>query len=199
MTSWTIRPATEGDLEALAAIYDRETYAGYATFDTEPQGIEPFRARLAGEDHLLVGCDGEQVLGYAYSAPFRTRGAYAATRETTVYLHPDAQGRGLGRALYDDLLALLDHDGVHRTVAGIALPNPASIALHLACGFTEIGVFTEVGRKFDRWIDVAFYERHLADGTTGRTAPAADVPRSTPPAAQSSARPDVGGSHDRDR
>ena len=97
MTSWTIRPATEGDLEALAAIYDRETYAGYATFDTEPQGIEPFRARLAGEDHLLVGCDGEQVLGYAYSAPFRTRGAYAATRETTVYLHPDAQGGGLSK------------------------------------------------------------------------------------------------------
>ncbi|HEX7738592.1 MAG TPA: GNAT family N-acetyltransferase [Marmoricola sp.] len=163
MAAWTIRPADEDDLAALAAIYDQETLDGYATFDTEPQGVAPFRARLEGADHLLVGCDGDQVLGYAYSAPFRTRGAYAATRETTVYLHPSAQGRGLGRALYDDLLTRLAHDRMHRAIAGIALPNPASIALHRACGFTEIGVFTEVGRKFDRWIDVAFYERSFID------------------------------------
>ena len=163
MSTWRIRPAQEADLEALAAIYDAETRDGYATFDTEPQGVEPFRARLSGEDHLLVGCDDDLVLGYAYSAPFRTRGAYAATRETTAYLHPDAQGRGLGRALYDELLALLERDGMHRAIAGIALPNPPSIALHRACGFKEIGVFTEVGRKFDRWIDVAFFERRFID------------------------------------
>ena len=165
MTAWTIRPAREEDLATLAAIYDRETLGGYATFDTAPQGVAPFRARVEGDDHLLVGCEGDQVLGYAYSAPLRTRGAYAATRETTVYIGPDGQGRGLGRALYDELLALLDRDGIHRAIAGIALPNPASIALHRACGFAEIGVFTEVGRKFDRWINVAFYERALSHGS----------------------------------
>jgi phosphinothricin acetyltransferase len=154
-----VRPATRADLPALAGIYDHEVAHGYATFDTEPQGVAPFEAKLAGPDHLLVGEQDGQVHGYAYSAPFRTRPAYTATREVSVYLHPEARGRGLGRLLYDDLLDRLDREGIHRVLAGIALPNPASEALHRAVGFTPVGVFTEVGRKFDRWIDVAFYER----------------------------------------
>jgi phosphinothricin acetyltransferase len=158
---FTIRPAVEADLPALAAIYNHEVAHGYATFDTEPQGVAPFAARLAGPDHLLVGAQDGRVLGYAYSAPFRTRPAYAATREVSVYLHRDGQGRGLGRLLYDDLLARLDRERIHRVLAGIALPNDASEALHRACGFDRVGVFTEVGRKLGRWIDVAFYERRL--------------------------------------
>jgi phosphinothricin acetyltransferase len=156
---FTVRPASGADLPALAAIYDHEVASGHATFDTEPQGVAPFEGKVAGPDHLLVGVRDDEVLGYAYSAPFRTRPAYAATREVSVYLHPDGRGQGLGRLLYDDLLGRLDADGMHRVLAGIALPNPASEALHRACGFRRIGVFTEVGRKFDRWIDVAFYER----------------------------------------
>jgi phosphinothricin acetyltransferase len=156
---FTVRPAGDADLPPLAAIYDHEVAHGYATFDTEPQGLGPFEEKLAGPDHLLVGERDGEVLGYAYSAPFRTRAAYAATREVSVYLHPDAQGQGLGRLLYDDLLGRLDADGIHRALAGIALPNDASEALHRTVGFTLVGVFTEVGRKFDRWIDVAFYER----------------------------------------
>jgi phosphinothricin acetyltransferase len=156
---FSVRPATAADLPALAAIYDHEVAHGYATFDTEPQGTAPFEAKLAGPDHLLVGERDGRALGYAYSAPFRTRPAYEATREVSVYLHPDARGQGLGRLLYDDLLGRLDREDIHRVLAGIALPNDASEALHRSVGFTLVGVFTEVGRKFGRWIDVAFYER----------------------------------------
>jgi phosphinothricin acetyltransferase len=156
---FTVRPAVAGDLPALAEIYDHEVTHGYATFDTEPPGTAPFEAKLTGPDHLLVGVRDDVVHGYAYSAPFRTRPAYRATREVSVYLRPDARGQGLGRVLYDDLLDRLDREGIHRVLAGIALPNDASEALHRSVGFRRVGVFTEVGRKFDRWIDVAFYER----------------------------------------
>ena len=97
------------------------------------------------------------VRGYAYSSSYRPRPAYRPTRETSVYLDPEARGQGLGRALYDALLALLRDDGVHTVLAVIAQPNPASVALHVACGFERVGVLPEVGRKFDRWVDTAFY------------------------------------------
>lgn len=155
-----VREAQQGDLPTLAAIYDREIRDGVATFETEPAGTAPFAAKLAAPDPLLVVTDEiDRPLGYAYATLFRARAAYAATRETSIYLAPEAQGRGLGRLLYDDLLARLDAAGIHRVIAGVALPNPGSVALHHACGFHEVGTFTEVGRKFDRWIDVAFYER----------------------------------------
>jgi phosphinothricin acetyltransferase len=101
------------------------------------------------------------VLGYSYSASYRPRPAYALTRETSVYLAADARGRGLGRALYDALLPRLRDDGVHTAVALIALPNDASLALHRACGFAEIGVLRGVGRKFARWVDTAWFQLML--------------------------------------
>ena len=104
---------------------------------------------------------GGAVVGYAYSASYRTRPAYARTRETSVYLAADAVGQGLGRALYDDLLARLRADGMHIALAVIALPNPASEALHRAYGFERVGVLPEVGYKFDRWIDTAFWALQL--------------------------------------
>lgn len=156
---WTIRTATPDDFDALAGIYDHEARTGWATFDTEPQGTASFGATLAAGHPLLVGVEGERVLGYAYAGPFRARPAYDGTRETTIYLHQDGRGRGLGTALYGELLARLDRDGIHRCLAVIALPNPGSIALHRRFGYTQAGVLDEVGRKFDRWIDVALYER----------------------------------------
>ena len=122
------------------------------------------RARLASPepgDHLLVADADGEVLGYAYSASYRPRPAYALTRETSVYLAADARGQGLGRRLYDALLPRLRDDGVHTAVALIALPNDASLALHRACGFTEVGVLRGVGRKFDRWIDTAWLQLML--------------------------------------
>ncbi|HWI42655.1 MAG TPA: GNAT family N-acetyltransferase [Nocardioides sp.] len=161
-----IRDATDADLDGVAAIYAREVASGYATFDTEPPPRGRWENKLSAThpgDHFLVAVepapDGDRVLGFAYSGPYRLRGAYANTREVTVYLAPDAAGRGLGRSLYDVLLARLDTAGVRTALAGVALPNDASEGLHRACGFERVGVMREVGHKHGRWIDVAWWQR----------------------------------------
>lgn len=159
-----VRVATEADLDAIAAIYAREVREGHATFDTEPPPRSRWEAKLASAhpgDHFLVAAVGEDVLGFAYSGPYRERGAYDRTREVTVYVDPAATGRGLGRLLYGALLPRLREAGVHTALACIALPNDASEGLHRACGFERQGVLREVGRKFDRWIDVVWWQRML--------------------------------------
>jgi L-amino acid N-acyltransferase YncA len=158
------RVATEQDLPAIKAIYDHQVLTGIATFDTEAPPLEQWAERLASDqvgDHMLVAESHGAVAGYAYSTTYRPRPAYARTRETSVYLAPEAGGRGLGRALYDDLIARLRADGMHVALGVIALPNPASEALHRACGFERVGVLPEVGHKFDRWIDTAFWALRL--------------------------------------
>jgi phosphinothricin acetyltransferase len=163
-----VRPATEADLPAIAAIYDHEVLHGIATFATEPPGLGYWRERLTSDvagDHLLVAeldeRDGERVVGYAYSGSYRPRAAYRHTRETSVYLTADARGAGVGRALYDELLRLMRVDGVRLVVAVVALPNPASQGLHRACGFEPVGVLRDVGRKLDRWIDTELWQLPL--------------------------------------
>ncbi len=159
----TVRDATTADLEAMAAIYDEQVRTSVATFDTEPRGAAYLGEKLAnagGSDLVLVAVRGEDVLGYAFSGPFRPRPAYDGTKEVSVYLAAQARGRGLGSLLYGALLARLDAiPSVHTQVAVIALPNDASIALHRRHGFEEVGVLREVGRKFDRWVDTAWYQR----------------------------------------
>lgn len=164
----TIRVATDGDLDAVAAIYAREVREGTATFDLTPPPRAKWEGLLASPhpgDHFLVAVDGDHdtVLGFAYSSEFRPKGAYDGTREVTIYLDPTAAGRGLGRVLYDDLLARMAAGGVRTALACISLPNDASEGLHRACGFERQGVLREVGRKFDRWIDVVWWQRILAD------------------------------------
>ena len=160
----TIRAAGEADLTGIAAIYGHEARTGIATFDTEPRSIAQWRAHLDSRergDHLLVAARHETILGYAHSSAYRPKPCYAGTRETSIYLTPDAQGQGLGRQMYDDLLGWLVADRIRTVVAAVALPNPASLALHRACGFEEVGVMREVGRKFDRWIDVQWVQKSL--------------------------------------
>jgi L-amino acid N-acyltransferase YncA len=164
MTAMTIRAAREADLTGIAAIYGHEARTGIATFDTEPRSIDNWRERLESTsrgDHLLVATSDETILGYAQSSAYRPKPCYAGTRETSIYLTADAQGQGLGRQMYDDLLGWLVADGIRTAVAAVALPNPASLALHRACGFDEVGVMREVGRKFDRWIDVLWVQKVL--------------------------------------
>jgi phosphinothricin acetyltransferase len=159
-----IRAAVAGDLPAVAAIYDREVRDGVSTFGLEPRPLSAWEERLASTDagdHLLVAEDHGEVAGYATASAYRPKGGYRYTRETTIYLAPTAQGRGVGRRLYDELLTRLVADGMHLALAAVALPNPASLALHRGCGFEEVGVMREVGRKFDRWLDVLWLQKVL--------------------------------------
>lgn len=159
-----VRPATATDLPSVASVYDHQVLTGVATFDTVPPPLSSWEARLASTevgDHLLVVEDEGAVLGYACSTTYRPRPAYARTRETSVYLAPGAEGRGLGRALYDDLLARLRADQVHTVLAVVAQPNPASEALHRRCGFERVGLLPEVGFKQGRWIDTAVWALRL--------------------------------------
>ncbi len=133
-----------------------------ATFDTEERGVAYLGAAMAAlgpTDAFLVAEEGGVVLGYALSGSFRPRPAYAGTRETSVYVAERARGRRVGRMLYAELLARLDAAGAHTQVAVIARPNEASEALHRAFGFEPVGVLREVGNKFGRWVDTAWYQR----------------------------------------
>ena len=103
------------------------------------------------------------VAGYAYAGRWRTREGYRHSVETSIYLSPDATGRGLGATLYARLLERLRALDVHAVIGGIALPNPASEALHERLGFEQVARFREVGRKFGEWIDVAYWQLRLAD------------------------------------
>ncbi len=160
----TVRPATADDLAGITAIYDEQVLTGISTFDLEPPPPAYWARRLAsGEpgDHFLVDADAGEVVGFAYSSDYRPRPGYRLTRETSVYLAEQARGHGLGRRLYDALLPRLAADGMHVALALIALPNPASVALHQACGFEHLGTMREVGQKFGRWLDTAWYQRIL--------------------------------------
>ena len=161
-----IRAGTESDLPELTALYNHYGVGTHITFDTEPQDVVERREWLAhyattGRHRLLVAQASGRIVGYATSSRFRAKPGYDTSVETTVYVHPDSTGGGVGRALYDALFAALADEDVHRAYAGIALPNDASVALHRSRGFRHIGTFTEVGHKLGRWWDVAWYERPL--------------------------------------
>ncbi len=159
-----LRTATAADLPAIAGIYNDAVLTSVATFDVDPQPAELFADRVASTrpgDHVVVAESDGRVVGMAYAATYRPRPAYDGTRETSVYLAADARGRGLGRALYTELLRRVDADGIHVCLAVIAEPNAASEALHAALGFERVGTLREVGRKFDRWVDTTWWQRLL--------------------------------------
>ena len=162
-----IRPAVLADLDALTDIYNHYVVHTVVTFDVRP--FSPVERRQWFDDHqangrhrLLVAVDAdERVIGYASSSRWRPKPAYDTTVEASVYCHPDAVGRGCGSALYAALFDSILTEDVHRIVAGVVLPNPASIRLHERCGFRPVGVFPGVGRKFEKFWDVAWFERPL--------------------------------------
>ncbi|WP_203335562.1 GNAT family N-acetyltransferase [Nocardioides limicola] len=167
MAAYETRPATDADLPQISGIYAHAVETSHTTFDLEPPDLDYWRARLDGQhpgDHLLVAVDeSDAVVGYAYSWSYRPRPAYDTTRETSIYLDSSVRGRGIGKLLYSALLETMAVSGVHTAVALVALPNPPSEALHLAAGFEKVGQLTQVGRKFDQWIDVAWYQRMLVN------------------------------------
>jgi phosphinothricin acetyltransferase len=147
-----VRLAVESDLEPLNEMYNQYVKDTHFTFDIEP---------------MTMAVLGGAIVGYASSSQWRTKPAYLASIETSVYLAPEAVGRGAGTKLYEELFQSLDGEDVHRAYAGIALPNPASVALHEHFGFKRVGHFTEQGRKFDRYWDVAWFEKPLGGQAEG--------------------------------
>ncbi|WP_020137743.1 GNAT family N-acetyltransferase [Streptomyces sp. 351MFTsu5.1] len=167
-----VRPGVEGDLEALTDLYNHYVRETPITFDTAAFTPEERRPWLLshpedGPYRLMVATDthstgtSQRLLGYATSSPFRPKPAYATSVEVTIYLAPDAGGRGIGTLLYKALFETLAGQDLHRAYAGIAQPNEASTRLHERFGFRYVGTYREVGRKFGRYWDVAWYEKDL--------------------------------------
>jgi phosphinothricin acetyltransferase len=161
----TMRSATLHDLPALTAIYNHYIVNTAITFDLVP--FEPEGRRAWFDDHsssgrhrLMVAVDHDgALLGYATTSRWRPKAAYDTTVESSVYCRPDLFRRGIGSALYSALFESIAGEDIHRIVAGISQPNPASVALHLRQGFRQVGVFSNVGRKFGQYWDVAWFER----------------------------------------
>jgi phosphinothricin acetyltransferase len=165
-TSLEVRPATAGDLAALNDVYNQYVRESHYTFDVEPMTMDARQKwfthyATTGRHQLLVAVSGGQVIGYACSSRFRPKPGYDTSVETSVYLVPESVGRGAGSRLYEELFKALEGEDIHRAYAGIALPNPASVALHERFGFKRVAHFTEQGRKFERFWDVAWYEKPL--------------------------------------
>ena len=162
----SIRPGIAADLPQLNDLYNHYVRETPITFDIEPIDMDRRREwfthyATTGRHRLLVAAEADRVLGYATSSPFRPKQAYETSVETTIYLDPDATGRGIGTMLYAALFAALATEDVHRAFAGMTMPNPASVALHERHGFQRVAYFTEQGRKFGRYWDVAWCEKPL--------------------------------------
>jgi len=159
-----IRPASESDAAELLDIYRPFVESTAVSFEFEPPSVAEFARRIAksiADWQWLVAEQDDRCIGYACGSSHRERAGYRWSVEVSAYVHPGHLRRGLGRALYTQLFDDLGRRGYRNAYAGIALPNDASVALHRRTGFEFIGVFKAVGRKFDRWHDVAWYQRAL--------------------------------------
>jgi L-amino acid N-acyltransferase YncA len=159
-----VRAATADDAAPCAAIYAPFVTDSWVSFELEPPPVAEMRDRIAryGASHAwLIAEIGGTVAGYAYGSPHRTREAYQTSCDVAIYVDPAFGRRGVGTALYGALLTRLKDIGYHAAYGGIALPNPGSIALHEACGFTPVGIYREVGWKMDGWRDVGWWQRLL--------------------------------------
>jgi phosphinothricin acetyltransferase len=159
-----IRLVERGDAEAIRAIYNREVLESTVTFDLVPRTVVEQQAWIAahsGGHPALVALGGGEVIGFASVSPYRSRPAYATTVEDSVYVRRDRQGQGVGAALLGALVARTREHGFHSIIARIVGGHASSIALHRRCGFEEVGVERQVGRKFGQWLDVVLMQTLL--------------------------------------
>lgn len=170
----TIRPATAADVPAVAAIYAHAVAHGTASFELDPPSEAEIAQRqkslLDGGFPYLVAENGEGIAGYAYAGLYRTRPAYRWTLEDSIYVDPNAQRRGVGRLLLEQLILESEKRGYRQMIAVIGdstLQTP-SIELHRALGFRMVGVLENVGYKFDRWLDSVLMQRELGPGAAAK-------------------------------
>ena len=166
MSDIMIRWAVEADIPQINNIYNHYIRETPITFDigekTEKDSAYWLqKLGTSGRHQCFVAVRGDTVLGWACSGAYRPKAAYGTSVEVSVYLDPKAGGQGLGSALYARLFDALIGEDVHRALAGVTLPNDASLALHKRFGFTEVGTYSEVGRKFDTYWDVMWLEKLL--------------------------------------
>ncbi len=160
-----IRNSETKDAAAIAAIYNRFVSDTIITFEETTVSPEEMETRIAGISAAypyLVLVDEQELLGYAYASSFHERPAYQHTVETTIYLAPEASGKGNGSLLYGELLKQLASRGLKTAIGVIALPNPASVKLHEKLGFVNVGCLRGVGRKFEQWVDTGYWQRDLS-------------------------------------
>lgn len=161
-----LRAAAPEDAADIAAIYAPYVLTGTVSFEFDPPDAETMRGRMTSSDGLYPwivagNSEGRGVLGYAYAAKFRERPAYRYVVETSVYVSGAVQGQGVGRLLYDALIATLRAQGFSQALAVISLPNDHSIKRHEAAGFRRAGQLREIGFKDGQWIDVGIWQRQL--------------------------------------
>ena len=164
----TIRDATVADAQACASIYAPYVWHTAITFELTPPTPQEMAARIerAAEHHawLVLETD-DHVVGYAYGGPYKERAAYRFSCEVSIYLEQGRHRRGVGRALYTALFERLAARGYRTLVAGMTLPNAASVGLHQAMGFEPVGTYRRIGWKFEEWHDVAWVQLSLGDGS----------------------------------
>ncbi len=169
MSAPHVRPATASDIPAITRIYAHAVRHGTASFEFDPPDEAEMTRRQralldAGYPYLVAEIDGA-IMGYAYVGPYRTRSAYRYTVENSIYIAPDAQRRGVGRALLDRLITECEARGYRLMIAVIGDSGQTpSIELHRAAGFKLVGTFEAVGYKFDRWLDSVLMQRPLGKG-----------------------------------
>ncbi|MFB9051211.1 GNAT family N-acetyltransferase [Sphingobium indicum] len=177
-SSVTVRNATAGDAAAIAAIYAHHVLHGTASYELVPPTVAETVAkigRVTGRGWpFLVAYDGAEVVGYCYATQFRDRPAYAHACENSIYVAHDRRGGGIGRALLEALLDAAEAFGFRQMVAVIGGGEPASVALHAACGFRQAGRLTGMGWKAGRWLDTVYMQIALGGGNA--TAPDAARP-----------------------
>jgi L-amino acid N-acyltransferase YncA len=160
-----IRSAQHADAADIARLYNPYILSTTISFEEEPVSPEEMLARMQGVQSAglpwIVAQADHQVLGYAYASKWKARSAYRFAVESSVYIAQEARGGGIGTQLYEALLSELKASGMHIVIGGIALPNEASVQLHEKMGYEKVAHFKRVGFKFEQWVDVGYWQRHL--------------------------------------
>lgn len=166
MNAITIRPARLSDIAQITEIYNHYILNTLISFDTKPMTPADYRKwfdkySLTGPYRLFVAEENGKILGHAGSRQYRDHPAFDETVEFGIYLISEAQGKGLGKALYSRVFEAIKDENVHLVVAGVALPNPASVALHKSFGFEEVGIFKEYAKKNGQYISSVWLQKSM--------------------------------------